>query len=33
MEDLTMITTVIDALITAVVGPVAVTWVKAKLER
>jgi len=33
MEDLTMITTIIVALITAVVGPVAVTWVKAKLER
>lgn len=33
MEDLTMITTIIVALITAVVGPVAVTWVKAKLEK
>ena len=33
MENLTMITTILVALITAVLGPVAVTWVKAKLER
>jgi len=33
IEDLTMITTIIVALITAVLGPVAVTWAKAKLER
>ena len=33
MENLAMITTIIVALITAVLGPVAVTWVKAKLEK
>jgi len=33
MENLTMITTILVALITAVLGPVAVAWVKARLER
>lgn len=33
MENLTMITTILVALITAVLGPVAVAWAKTKLER
>jgi hypothetical protein len=32
MEDIAMISTILVALITAVLGPIAVTWVKAKLE-
>lgn len=33
MENLTMITTILVALITAVLGPVVVAWAKTKLER
>ena len=33
METLAMVTTIIVALITAVLGPVVVAWVKDKLEK
>ena len=33
METITMITTIIVALITAVFGPIAVTWARTKLEK
>jgi hypothetical protein len=33
MENFAMLTTILVALITAIVGPIIVTWVKLKMEK